>query len=165
MGKRAKYYAVAVGRATGVFESWIECQAQVHQYSGAKFRSFASNAEALFFLQTAGASGADAESAQRAGDVATALTVAMSRGQPQKRPANEEGMAGLTPGQRETASSARESCVLDAAAGASGSCRVVPTATSCYSGTADGLPIATGVFAAGGGEGAGSGRVGRLDHI
>ncbi|XP_076285940.1 ribonuclease H-like [Lasioglossum baleicum] len=33
-----KYYAVADGRKPGVYGSWDECKAQVHQYSGATFK-------------------------------------------------------------------------------------------------------------------------------
>lgn len=52
MGK--KYYAVAVGRQLGVFETWSECQSHVHQFAGSKFKSFTTFAEANTFVQTAG---------------------------------------------------------------------------------------------------------------
>lgn len=45
-----KYYAVRVGRQTGVFTTWAECQKQVKGFSGAKFKSFNTEAEALAFV-------------------------------------------------------------------------------------------------------------------
>jgi ribonuclease HI len=45
-----KFYAVRIGRRTGVFASWDECQKQVRGYSGARFKSFKTRAEALRFL-------------------------------------------------------------------------------------------------------------------
>jgi ribonuclease HI len=45
-----KFYAVAVGRQTGVFRTWNECKNQVHQYSGAKFKSFSTLSEANTYL-------------------------------------------------------------------------------------------------------------------
>lgn len=37
---KIKYYAVKIGRQTGIFSSWAECEAQVKGYPGAKFKSF-----------------------------------------------------------------------------------------------------------------------------
>ena len=45
-----KYYAVKSGHVPGIYESWNECKAQVHGYSNAKFKSFASLEEAKAFL-------------------------------------------------------------------------------------------------------------------
>ncbi|MBR6849825.1 MAG: RNase H1/viroplasmin domain-containing protein, partial [Lachnospiraceae bacterium] len=42
----SKYYAVKVGLAPGIYQSWAECEAQVKGYPGALFKSFASEAEA-----------------------------------------------------------------------------------------------------------------------
>ena len=36
----AKFYAVAAGRATGVFRSWDECRRSVNGFSGASFKAF-----------------------------------------------------------------------------------------------------------------------------
>ncbi|KAI9907444.1 hypothetical protein PsorP6_003018 [Peronosclerospora sorghi] len=44
------FYAVAVGRSTGVFTSWTECQAQVNGFSGSKYKKFKTNAEAQAFV-------------------------------------------------------------------------------------------------------------------
>ncbi|KAL7569022.1 hypothetical protein ACA910_021305 [Epithemia clementina (nom. ined.)] len=54
MGKSSqmKFYAVAVGRQTGVFETWDQCQAQVNGFSGAKFKSFQTREEAQSFVDT-----------------------------------------------------------------------------------------------------------------
>ncbi|MBB6671401.1 ribonuclease H [Cohnella nanjingensis] len=42
----SKYYVVWEGKQPGVYESWPECQAQVGQYTDAKYKSFPSQAEA-----------------------------------------------------------------------------------------------------------------------
>lgn len=42
----SKYYTVWAGRQTGVFDSWEECQRQVHKFEGAKFKSFKTREEA-----------------------------------------------------------------------------------------------------------------------
>jgi ribonuclease H-related protein len=38
----AKVYAVKVGRNTGIFHTWAECEAQVKGFSGAQYKSFSS---------------------------------------------------------------------------------------------------------------------------
>ena len=53
-----KVYAVKVGRQTGLFTSWPECEAQVRGFMGAKYKGFATAAEAMAWLQ-----GAENESA------------------------------------------------------------------------------------------------------
>lgn len=50
MDKKKKYYAVKVGRQTGVFTSWADCEAQVKGFAGAEFKSFATEAEAQAFV-------------------------------------------------------------------------------------------------------------------
>jgi ribonuclease HI len=45
-----KFYAVAVGRQTGVFRTWNECRNQVHKYGGAKFKSFSTISEANDYI-------------------------------------------------------------------------------------------------------------------
>lgn len=35
-----KVYAVQRGRQVGIFDTWVECQAQVNGFSGANFKSF-----------------------------------------------------------------------------------------------------------------------------
>lgn len=49
----SKFYAVKVGLVPGVYETWEECKAQVHQVKGAVFRSFPSRDEAEVFVQHA----------------------------------------------------------------------------------------------------------------
>ena len=39
--KKKKYYAVWKGHHTGVFESWDDCKAQIKDYQGAQYKSFA----------------------------------------------------------------------------------------------------------------------------
>jgi ribonuclease HI len=54
MKKAKKYYVVWQGRKTGVFTTWEECQQQIHQFSGAKYKSFPTKKEAeLAFNQGA----------------------------------------------------------------------------------------------------------------
>lgn len=45
-----KYYAVKIGKAPGIYDSWEECQANVAGVSGAIFKSFRSLEEAENFL-------------------------------------------------------------------------------------------------------------------
>ncbi|UPK98820.1 hypothetical protein LCI18_009755 [Fusarium solani-melongenae] len=45
-----KYYAVAIGRTTGVFVTWDETKPQVNGYSGAIHKSFKSREEAQEFV-------------------------------------------------------------------------------------------------------------------
>lgn len=44
--RKQKYYVVWKGRRTGIFDSWEECSAQVHGYTGARYKSFDSREEA-----------------------------------------------------------------------------------------------------------------------
>ena len=48
MGK--KFYAVAVGQKTGIFETWEECRKQVHGYPAARYKSFLTLDEAKAYL-------------------------------------------------------------------------------------------------------------------
>jgi ribonuclease HI len=48
----SKYYAVAVGRAPGIYTSWEEgAQPQVNKYPGAKFKSFSTFDDAKMYLE------------------------------------------------------------------------------------------------------------------
>jgi len=49
MGK--KFYAVAAGREPGVYSQWPEAERQVKGFPGAKFKGFASRAEAEAWLE------------------------------------------------------------------------------------------------------------------
>lgn len=46
------FYAVAKGRKPGIFRSWTECEDQVRGFSGAVFKKFKTNDEALDFIKT-----------------------------------------------------------------------------------------------------------------
>eukprot|EP00977_Amphora_coffeiformis_P015333 scaffold4510_cov183-Amphora_coffeaeformis.AAC.18 len=48
---KTKFYAVGVGRETGIFETWGECQKQTTRYPGAKFKSFPTRDEAEAFVR------------------------------------------------------------------------------------------------------------------
>ena len=41
-----KYYVVWQGRICGVFDNWNDCKAQVHEFEGAKYKSFETKQEA-----------------------------------------------------------------------------------------------------------------------
>jgi len=53
MGK-TKYYAVAKGFKTGIFETWVECQAQVNNFRGASYKSFTSREGAEDYMKKEG---------------------------------------------------------------------------------------------------------------
>ena len=44
--KAKKYYVVWQGRKTGIFTTWEECQQQIHQFGGARYKSFKTKKEA-----------------------------------------------------------------------------------------------------------------------
>jgi len=48
----SKFYAVKVGVAPGVYNTWDECKAMTHGYSGAVYKSFPTYEEALAFVGT-----------------------------------------------------------------------------------------------------------------
>lgn len=50
--KKKKFYAVKVGKTTGIFNNWQECKNQVFQVPNAVFKSFESFEEAKNFLKT-----------------------------------------------------------------------------------------------------------------
>ena len=45
------YYAVKKGKKPGIYETWKECQAQVHGYKGAAFKKFPDRAAALAYIK------------------------------------------------------------------------------------------------------------------
>ena len=49
-----KYYAVKVGKTTGVFETWEECEASVKGYPGALYKSFKKEADAYAYMGWSG---------------------------------------------------------------------------------------------------------------
>ena len=52
MGKRAKikFYAVAIGRRSGIYQTWPECERQIKGFSGAVYKSFKTHSEADQFI-------------------------------------------------------------------------------------------------------------------
>lgn len=48
---KQKYYAVWVGRDTGIFGNWEECKKSVEGYVGALYKSFSSHEEAKVALR------------------------------------------------------------------------------------------------------------------
>lgn len=47
---KKNFYAVAVGRKPGIYTTWNECKEQVDGYSGAKYKGFITEDDALRFL-------------------------------------------------------------------------------------------------------------------
>ena len=45
------YYAVHIGRRPGVYTSWGQCKAEVHGYSGMKYKTFKNLPEARYYAQ------------------------------------------------------------------------------------------------------------------
>lgn len=61
-----KVYAVKVGRQTGLFSTWAECEKQVKGYQGAKFKGFEQAQEALAWLSSpTGSTAAPKDGAKR----------------------------------------------------------------------------------------------------
>ena len=50
MEKKMKYYAVKNGRVPGIYNSWAECQKQIHGFKNASYKSFTSRKEAEEFI-------------------------------------------------------------------------------------------------------------------
>jgi ribonuclease HI len=48
---KKKYYAVRVGVEPGIYETWDECQAMTKGYSGAIYKSFTDEMEAMEFME------------------------------------------------------------------------------------------------------------------
>lgn len=46
-----KYYAVKVGKNTGIFTTWPECQENVHGFPGAEYKSFSNLEEAEAYME------------------------------------------------------------------------------------------------------------------
>ena len=55
----SKFYAVKVGVAPGVYNTWDECKAMTHGYSGAVYKSFPTYEEAIAFVGTSKDTNAD----------------------------------------------------------------------------------------------------------
>lgn len=70
-----KYYAVAVGKKTGIYTKWDECKAMVHGFPGAVYKSFKTPEEAEAFLKSAPARAGEAH----AGSVQQKATPAAAR--------------------------------------------------------------------------------------
>ena len=44
------YYAVKTGRNPGIYSTWDECQKQISQFKGAKYKKFSTAAQAQSFI-------------------------------------------------------------------------------------------------------------------
>ena len=52
MAQKKNFYAVKEGRVPGIYKTWAECQEQVNGFSGAVFKGFATEEEAVEFIGT-----------------------------------------------------------------------------------------------------------------
>ncbi|KAJ0404807.1 hypothetical protein P43SY_003483 [Pythium insidiosum] len=50
MGKSGGFYAVALGRQTGIYTTWSDAEAQVKGFAGARYKKFATETEARSFM-------------------------------------------------------------------------------------------------------------------
>jgi viroplasmin and RNaseH domain-containing protein len=50
MPRKRKFYSVSVGREVGVYTTWDDCKRQVHGFSGAVYKSFPTEGQAIAFL-------------------------------------------------------------------------------------------------------------------
>lgn len=50
MGKKITFYAVKVGRVPGIYKTWEECSQQVSEFSGAIYKGFNTEIDALNFI-------------------------------------------------------------------------------------------------------------------
>ena len=81
-----KVYAVARGRAVGIFTSWSECEKQVKGFAGARFQSFTDVSEALAWLSGTKDTPAQKKAAPRAAGAArTAVALMAKRRKPATR--------------------------------------------------------------------------------
>lgn len=49
--KAPKWYCVLIGRTTGIFNTWTDCQKSIHNFAGAKLKSFLSLEEAEEYMR------------------------------------------------------------------------------------------------------------------
>ena len=47
---KKKFYAVKIGKISGIYESWAECEPLIKGFPGAEYKSFPTRAEAEFYL-------------------------------------------------------------------------------------------------------------------
>lgn len=47
---KSGYYAVAVGRSTGIFKTWDECNTQVKRFPGCRYKKFRTQSDAQAYL-------------------------------------------------------------------------------------------------------------------
>ncbi len=77
-----KYYAVAVGKKTGIYTKWDECKAMVHGFPGAVYKSFKTPEEAEAFLKSAPARGGEVHAKGAAQQMATQGAAAQQKSAP-----------------------------------------------------------------------------------
>ena len=52
MSKSPKFYAVKRGRATGIYGTWADCQAQTSNFPGAVYKGFKNLEDARAFMKS-----------------------------------------------------------------------------------------------------------------
>lgn len=67
MAKNKKFYVVWKGHRPGIYDSWAECQAQIHGFAGAQYKSFSNQQQAtLAFREGSGSHIGQAKSGNKA---------------------------------------------------------------------------------------------------
>ena len=61
MAEKKKFYAIAAGRKPGIYTNWPEAQAQVMTFAGARYKGFATRAEAEAWIENPVYPGPDAK--------------------------------------------------------------------------------------------------------
>lgn len=105
---RPKYYAVAVGRVTGIYSTWEECKAQTSGYSGAIYKSFNTSREAQAFCTQAKLV-ANSVPADASSNVAVASSVGIATHEKRQRSRGEsDDIASSFASQRKKATSEKD---------------------------------------------------------
>uniref|UniRef100_A0A2M4BVW3 Ribonuclease H1 n=1 Tax=Anopheles marajoara TaxID=58244 RepID=A0A2M4BVW3_9DIPT len=60
LSQRMPFYAVAKGRAVGIYNTWSACESQVTGFTGARYKKFATQTEATEFIREFGGGGSPA---------------------------------------------------------------------------------------------------------
>jgi len=96
MPGRHKVYAVAIGRCTGLFQSWEDAKKQVHGFPGGRVRRFPSNGAARDWLSTHGVSCESAVAPRSDRSSRATLRASVASGDPQAPRSHANGVKALS---------------------------------------------------------------------
>lgn len=154
MGKAKKsFYAVRVGRNTGVYDSWSECQAQVNRYPGAVFKGFSTSDEAGVYVAGGGStSGARYSGSSIVGGSSVHLSSSSSSSSSRSAAETRERYTGDFTGARYTDYGRRHGCSGSTATSSSAAAPVVYSDGCCYNNGRRGASAGVGVYWGNGSE-------------